>query len=61
MEYLDENPIDEVYRIRLQNLKEYGGMKGYNEYLRKNKQKFAEMGFRFINKDDVLRKQGALN
>ncbi len=54
MEYLDENPIDEVYRIRLQNLKEYGGMKGYNEYLRKNKEKFVKMGFRFVNKEEVF-------
>jgi hypothetical protein len=33
MDYIDENPTDEVYRIRLALLEEYGGLQGYFRHL----------------------------
>jgi len=48
MDYIDENPIDEVYRIRLALLEEYGGLQGYFRHLDEVRPKWEAMGFRCI-------------
>jgi len=48
MNYIDENPIDEVYRIRMELLKEYGGIEGYSKHLDEVRPKWEAMGFRRI-------------
>jgi len=50
-----DDPIDEVYRVRLALLEEHGGIEGYHAYLRETGPKWEAMGFRFaednINRD----------
>jgi hypothetical protein len=48
MDYIDEHPIDEVYRIRLALLEEYGGLQGYFRHLDEVRPKWEAMGFRCI-------------
>jgi len=48
MNYIDENPIDEVYRIRMELLNEYGGIEGYSKHLDEVRPKWEAMGFRRI-------------
>jgi len=48
MDYIDENPIDEVYRIRMELLNEYGGIEGYSKHLEEVRPKWEAMGFRRI-------------
>jgi hypothetical protein len=48
MNYIDENPIDEVYRIRVELLNEYGGIEGYSKHLDEVRPKWEAMVFRRI-------------
>jgi hypothetical protein len=45
-----DDPVDEVYRIRLALLEEYGGIEGYLAHLREVRPKWEAMGFRFIER-----------
>jgi len=42
-----DDPIDEVYRVRLALLEEHGGIEGYHAYLRETGPKWEAMGFHF--------------
>jgi hypothetical protein len=59
MKYVeDENPIEEIYRIREAILKEHGGVKEYHKYLRDTQHKVEEAGFHFVNlKEEENRKR----
>jgi len=54
MNYIDENPIDEVYRIRMELLEEYGGIEGYSKHLDEVRPKWEAMGFRRIEETSTL-------
>jgi len=41
-----DDPVDEVYRIRLALLEEYGGIEGYHAHLREVRPEWEAMGFR---------------
>jgi hypothetical protein len=41
-----DDPVDEVYRIRLALLEEYGGIEGYHAHLREVSPEWEAMGFR---------------
>ncbi|MCL2208138.1 MAG: hypothetical protein FWB90_08640 [Fibromonadales bacterium] len=43
-----DDPIEEVYRIRLALLEEHGGIDGYHAYLRETSPKWEAMGFRTV-------------
>jgi len=43
-----DDPIDEVYRVRLALLEEYGGIEGYSKHLDEVRPKWEAMGFRRI-------------
>jgi len=46
-----DDPIDEVYRVRLALLEEHGGIEGYHAYLRETGPKWEAMGFRFAEEN----------
>jgi hypothetical protein len=43
-----DDPIDEVYRIRMELLDEYGGIEGYSKHLDEVRPKWEAMGFHCI-------------
>jgi len=52
MDYLDENPIDEVYRIRERLMSKYGSVKNYHKYLRESRPQLEKAGARFLTESE---------
>ncbi|MDR2999903.1 MAG: hypothetical protein LBU89_01450 [Fibromonadaceae bacterium] len=54
MNYVEEDPIDEVYRTRFALLEEHGGIKGYFRHLDAVRPKWEAMGFKCIGEQSSL-------
>jgi len=48
MKHIEEDPIDEVYRIRMELLEEFGGIRGYFKHLDEMRPKWEAMGFKYV-------------
>ncbi|MDR0515557.1 MAG: hypothetical protein LBH25_00760 [Fibromonadaceae bacterium] len=55
MEYKElDDPVEEVYRIRENILKEFNyDIKAYNAYLDKKRPKWEAMGFKFVSEAEA--------
>ena len=52
MGYIDENPIDEVYRIRENLMNKFGSVKNYHKYLRESRPQLEKAGAHFLTESE---------
>ena len=53
MNYLDEDLVAEVHRVRAELLEEYGGIKGYLKHLNEDRPRLEKEGWRFITAEEL--------
>jgi hypothetical protein len=60
MKYLDEDPVEEVHRIRAELLEKYGGMKGLHKHMKEDRPRLIAEGWKFLTHEEVaaLRNRG---
>jgi hypothetical protein len=53
MKYLDEDPVEEVHRIRAELLEKYGGMEGYMKHLDDDLPRLIAEGWKFLTPEEM--------
>jgi hypothetical protein len=59
MKYLDEDPVVEVHRIRVELLEEYGGIEGLHKHMAEDLPRLIKEGWKFLTPEEAatLRKR----
>jgi hypothetical protein len=54
MKYFDEDPVEEVHRIRAEMLEEYGGIEGLHKHMQEELPRLIAEGWKFLTHEEAV-------